>query len=77
MEICFTWNLHGHTEFAWTHGICMDTQNLHGRMEFAWTHRIFIDSALKLDKVVELVSGGSAINGAYPIKAMFDSGFAQ
>ena len=30
-------NLHGPTEFACMHGICMDAQNLHGRTtEFAW-----------------------------------------
>ena len=29
-------NLHGRTESAWTHGICMDARNLHGRTtEFA------------------------------------------
>ena len=33
----------------------MDTQN------FAWTHEICRDAALRLDKVVELVSRGSVI----------------
>ena len=49
----------------------MDAQNLHGRTEFAWTHGICMDAARKLEIgnwiVVELVSGGSVINEAYPV----------
>ena len=53
---------------TWTHGICMDARNLHGRTEFAWTHGICMDAPLNLHAgVVEVVSGGSVINGAYPV----------
>ena len=60
--------LHGLTESAWMHKICMDAWNLHTCTDFAWTHRIFKDAALKLDKVVELVGGGSVINSAYHVQ---------
>ena len=59
------WNLHRRMEFAWMHGICMDAQNLYGRTEFVWTHRICMDAPLNLHGgVMELVGGGSVINGA-------------
>ena len=66
--ICMdAWNLHERTEFAWTHGICMVAWNLHRCTEFVCMDRICMDAALKLNKVVEIVGGGSFINGAYPV----------
>ena len=73
VQILFPWNLHRCTEFAWTHKSCMNARNLHGRMEFEWAHRICMDAQnlhghnTEIRQVVELVNGGSVINGAYPI----------